>query len=175
MKSCRSQGLLGLCDGYLSGPFLYSSLVYKVTQLIINSLLAARGPVPDTIVVKQVIYYFTLVHPTVSYFIKHFNFPGKNEIDEYMFVDHKVGRWTEGMMYPRFDQVTIQYGIRMITTSVYRQAAQLIMDKLVKFKWELPDENNVSDESFGHSSRKAIDNYAIEIGIGELVQKNDKA
>src|SRR5271170_3909333 len=34
-------------DDYLSGPFPYSSLVYKVTQLIINSLLAARGPVPD--------------------------------------------------------------------------------------------------------------------------------
>src|SRR5277367_1310217 len=36
-------------DSYLSGPFPYSSLVYKVTQLIINSLLTARGPVPDNL------------------------------------------------------------------------------------------------------------------------------
>jgi len=48
LESYRSLGLLGLRDDYLSGPFPYSSLVYKVTQVIINSLLAARGPVPDT-------------------------------------------------------------------------------------------------------------------------------
>ena len=30
-----------------SGPFSYRPLVYKVTQFIINSLLAARGPVLD--------------------------------------------------------------------------------------------------------------------------------
>jgi hypothetical protein len=107
--------------------------------------------------------------------MKHFNLPGKNEIDEYMFVDHKVRRWTEGMMYRRFDQVTVKHNIGMITTRVYRQAAQLIMDNLVKFKWELPEDNNVLDESFGHSGREATEHYAVEIDSGELIQKNDKA
>jgi hypothetical protein len=159
---------------YFDGTWIMFLFRYNKTRAILGrDRLIPRYPPP--VVVKQLIYYFTLVRPAVSYFMKHFDLPGKNDIDEYLFVDHKVGRWTEQIMYRRFDQVTAKHGIGMITTSVYRQAAQLIMDKLVKFKWELPDENNVLDESFGHSSSIAIASYAVEIEGGDLIQKNDKA
>jgi superfamily II DNA helicase RecQ len=159
---------------YFDGTWIMFLFRYNKTRANLGrDRLIPRYPPP--IVVKQLIYYFMLVRPAVSYFMKHFDLPGKDQIDEYMFVDHKVGRWSDSMMYRRFDQVTIQHGIGMITTSVYRQAAQLIMDKLVKFKWQPQDDNHISDESFGHSSRQAIESYAIEIGIGELVQKHDKA
>ena len=115
---------------YFDGTWIMFLFRYNKTRAILGrDRLIPRYPPP--VVVKQLIYYFTLVRPTVSYFMKHFNLPGKNEIDEYMFVDHKVGRWTEQIMYQRFDQVTVRHNIGMITTSVYRQAAQLIMDKLV--------------------------------------------
>src|SRR3984885_6046181 len=159
---------------YFDGTWIMFLFRYNKTRAIVGrDRLIPRYPPP--IVIKQLIYYFTLVRPAVSYFMKHFNLPGKNEIDEYMFVDHKVGRWTEGMMYRRFDQVTVKHNIGMITTRVYRQAAQLIMDDLVKFKWELPEENNVLDESFGHSGREAMEHYAVEIDGGELIHKTDKA
>jgi superfamily II DNA helicase RecQ len=130
---------------------------------------------PPPVVVQQLIHYLMFVRPQVSFFIKHFDLPGKNDIDEFLFVDHKVGRWTEESMYRRFNEVTNGLGIGMITASIYRQAAQLIMDKLVKFKWELPDEDNVLDESFGHSGAQAIASYAVEIQGGDLVRKDDKA
>src|ERR1700733_1415749 len=159
---------------YFDGTWIMFLFRYNKTRSILGrDRLIPRYP--PHIVVKQLIYYFTLVRPAVSYFMKHFNLPGKNEIDEYMFVDHKVGRWTEGMMYRRFDKVTVKHNIGMITTRVYRQAAQLIMDDLVKFKWELPEENNVLDESFGHSGREAMEHYAVEIDGGELIHKTDKA
>jgi len=44
----RSLELLGLRDNYLSGPFPYSSLVYKVTEFIIKSFLTACDPMLDT-------------------------------------------------------------------------------------------------------------------------------
>jgi superfamily II DNA or RNA helicase len=159
---------------YFDGSWIMFLFRYNKTRAILGR--DRRIPrYPPPVVVKQLIYYFTLVRPAVSYFMKHFNLPGKKEIDEYLFVDHKVGRWTEQTMYRRFNQVTDKHGIGMITASVYRQAAQLIMDNLVKFKWELPDEDNVLDESFGHSGRQAIESYAVEIEGGDLVQKNDKA
>src|ERR1700726_594985 len=159
---------------YFDGTWLMFLFRYNKTRAILGrDRLIPRYPPP--IVVKQLIYYLTLVRPAVSYFMKHFNLPGKDDIDEYLFVDHKVGRWTEQTMYRKFNHVTNKHGIGMITASVYRQAAQLIMDNLVKFKWELPDENNVLDESFGHTSRQAITGYAVEIEGGDLVQKNDKA
>ena len=79
------------------------------------------------------------------------------------------------MMYRRFNHIIEKYGIGVITSSMYRQAAQRIMDKLVKFRWELPDENNVLDESFGHGSGEVVTGYVIEIEGGDLVQKNHKA
>jgi hypothetical protein len=159
---------------YFDGSWLMFLFRYnKVRSITGKDRNIPRFPPP--VVVKQLISYLMLVRPQVSFFLKHFDLPGKNEIDEFLFVDHKVGRWTEKVMYRRFDEVTNRLGIGMMTASIYRQAAQLIMDKLVKFKWELPNEENVLDESFGHSTEQAIQSYAIEIQGGDLVRKDDKA
>src|SRR5277367_1558562 len=106
LESYRSLGLLGLRDGYLSGPFPYSSLVYKVTQLIINSLLAAFGPVSDKI---RIFSY--LSNPNLSFGSRIFNlaFTGfwtynvKENVVGMQELDDKFYIWTA--LVPRSDIV----------------------------------------------------------------------
>ena len=54
-------------------------------------------------------------------------------------------------MYRIFDKVTEEHKIGMITEMIYRQAAALIMEKLVNYKWEPPVEDSYLDEGFGHT------------------------
>ena len=159
---------------YFDGSLIMFLFRYNKTRsMLAKDRIIPRYPPPA--VVKQLVYYFTLVRPAVSYFMKRFNLPGKDDIDEFLFVDHKIGRWDRYTMYRKFENITEKYQIGVITSSIYRQAAQLIMDKLVKFRWELPNENSTHDESFGHGTREAVTGYAIEIEGGDLMQKNDKA
>jgi len=90
-------------------------------------------------------------------------------------VDHKRGLWSVKQVYRIFDKVTADHGIGIITTSVYRQTAALVMENLVKYKWELPDENSYLDEQFGHTSRQAEESYAIERDGADLIRRDDRA
>jgi len=102
---------------YFDGTWIMFLFRYNKTRAILGR--DRRIPrYPPPVAVKQLIYYLTLVRPAISYFMKHFDLAGKNEIDEYLFVDHKVGRWTEQTMYRVFNQVTTKHGIGQITASV---------------------------------------------------------
>lgn len=99
---------------YFDGGLIMFLFRYNKTRSMLEKdRIIPRYPPP--IVVKQLVQYLTLVRPTISYFMKHFDLPGKNHIDEFLFVDHKVGRWTDGMMITRFDNITMKYGLGVIT------------------------------------------------------------
>jgi hypothetical protein len=93
----------------------------------------------------------TLVRPAIVYFLNRFQLPGRHEVKEFLFVDHKIGLWKESQVIRKWTNVMTGLGLGVLNPRIYRQTAQLIMDKRVKFKWELPDEDNALDESFGHS------------------------
>jgi hypothetical protein len=59
---------------YFDGTWIMFLFRYNKTRAIVGrDRLIPRYPPP--IVVKQLIYYFTLVRPAVSYFMKHFDLP----------------------------------------------------------------------------------------------------
>ena len=124
---------------------------------------------------KQFVYYMTLVRPAIVYFLNRFQLPGRHEVKEFLFVDHKIGLWKESQVIRKWTNIMTGLGLGVLNPRIYRQTAQLIMDKRVKFKWELPDEDNALDESFGHSSAEGVTGYAVEADVGDLVRKDDLA
>jgi superfamily II DNA or RNA helicase len=156
-------------DGWLMFLFRYN----KTRSMQGKDRNIPRYPPP--IIQKQFIYYMTLVRPTISYFLEVFQLPGRKQIKEFLFVDHKIGLWNESQVRRKWSHIMAGVGLGNLNPRIYRQIAQLIMDKRVKFKWQLPDEDDALDESFGHSTTEAVIGYAVEANGGDLVRKDDLA
>jgi hypothetical protein len=111
---------------------------------------------------KQLMMYMTFVHPMMSFLIKALKgLEGENDVDEYLFMDHVHGRWDGERVRMVFKSVTSRNAIGLLEFRVYRQAADLMMEKLIKYKVHGINENCFFDMQMGHSSLMAEVSYAV--------------
>jgi superfamily II DNA helicase RecQ len=111
---------------------------------------------------KQLMMYMTFIRPTMSYLIKALGgLEGETDVDEYLFMDHVHGRWDGERVRTVFKSVTSRNAIGLLEFSTYRQAADLMMEKLIKYKVHGINENCFFDMQMGHSSLTAEVSYAV--------------
>ena len=136
--------------------FLYSKTrSRRDTDRVIPRFLSPK-------VKKQLMMYMTLVRPTMSYLIKALGgLEGENDVDEYLFMDHVHGRWDGERVRTVFKSVTSRNAVGLLEFSTYRQAADLMMEKLIKYKVRGINDNCFFDMQMGHSSQTAEVGYAV--------------
>jgi superfamily II DNA helicase RecQ len=120
----------------------------------------------------QFIVYMTFVRPTISYFMKKLKLPGREQVDEFLFVDHKHGLWNADRVRSTFKRVTARDDIGLLEFKNYRQVATLIMEKKIKYKQPDLTENYFIDLQAGHSSHIAEMEYAVAKDGSQLATRN---
>lgn len=121
---------------------------------------------------KQLMMYMTFVRPAMSFLIKALGaLEGENDVDEYLFMDHVHGRWDGERIRTVFKAVTSRNDLGLLEFSTYRQAADLMMEKLIKYKVHGINENCFFDMQMGHSSRTGEWSYAVAKDDSNLATK----
>jgi hypothetical protein len=121
---------------------------------------------------KQLVMYMTFIRPMMSFLIKVLgDLEGEKDVDEYLFMDHIHGRWDGGRVMTVFKSVMSRNELGLLEFSTYRQAAELIMDKLIKYKVHGINENSFFDLQMTHSSQTGEECYAVAKDDSNLATK----
>jgi len=106
--------------------------------------------------------YLCIVRPLEVFLSEKFKCKGAEDLNEFMWADHKKGVWDGDFLSDLLQSYTSEHGMRGLGFQEYRQIAIAFMEKHLKYKVDDSDNmlNAFLDIQAGHSSRTAGTDYA---------------
>ena len=106
--------------------------------------------------------YLTVVRPVEIFLSKKFHCKGSRDLEEFLWADHRKGRWDGEFISDFLKIVTSQSKMHALGFRDYRQVALAFMEQHLKYRMkDLKGVNAYFDLQAGHTSRTAAAEYAV--------------
>jgi len=106
--------------------------------------------------------YLTVVRPVEIFLSKKFHCKGSRDLEEFLWADHRKGRWDGEFISDLLKIATSQSKMHALGFRDYRQVALAFMEQHLKYRMkDLKGVNAYFDLQVGHTSRTAAAEYAV--------------